>query len=361
MIFKSGAQPMASQILKRSAIAMLLAITSVAPVMAQTAPAGDLPHNIMTWAMPGTVSPEGRAMVAQMAAMPMPEPLPPIAVQRQMVGSYQETMGAQLLKRYDVRVEAAVIAGVPVRIIYPKGVSSLGTGPVLLNLHGGGFMLDSGSLTETIPIASLTGIPVVAVLYRLAPEHPFPAAVDDAQAVYDALLKDHEPNKIAVYGTSAGAGLGAQLLARLIKLGRPMPAALGFFSGSADLATSGDSEGWMPLPNGGNTLAASIAPYIGTTPTTDPILSPLRGDISRFPPTLLVTSTRDILLSSTSIFARALTQHGVDARLVVFDGLPHAFWSFMPIPETDEANAVMAQYLGQRLGKAPKGQKVGAR
>ena len=204
--------------------------------------------------------------------MPMPDPMPPIAIQRQMIGSYQETFGAQLLKRYDVRVEAAVIAGVPVRIIYPKGVNSLGSGPVLLNLHGGGFMLDSGSLTETIPIAGLTGIPVVAVLYRLAPEHPFPAAVDDAQAVYDALLKDHKPSKIAVYGTSAGAGLGAQLLARLTKLGRPMPAALGFFSGSADLTTSGDSESWMPLPNGGTTLAASIAPYIGTTPATDPIL-----------------------------------------------------------------------------------------
>jgi len=352
---------MTSQFLIRSAIAMLLAIISVGPAMSESTPAGAAPHNLMTWAMPGTVSPEGRAMVAQMAAqmaaMPLPDPMPPIAVQRQMIGSYQETLGAQLLKRYDVRVEAAVIAGVPVRIIYPKGVTSLGFGPVLLNLHGGGFMLDSGSLTETIPIAGLTGIPVVAVLYRLAPEHPFPAAVDDAQLVYDALLKDHKPSKIAVYGTSAGAGLGAQLLARLTRLGRPMPAALGFFSGSADLATSGDSESWMPLPNGGSTLAASIAPYIGTTPVIDPILSPLRGDISGFPSTLLVTSTRDILLSPTSIFARSLSQQGVDARLVVFDGLPHAFWSFMPIPETDEANALMATFLGQSLHKLPAGRR----
>ena len=77
-------------------------------------------------------------------------------------------MGAQLEKRYAVRVEAAVIAGVPVRIVYPKGVAALGKGPVLLNLHGGGGKVDSGSLTETIPIAAMTGIPVVAVLYRLA-------------------------------------------------------------------------------------------------------------------------------------------------------------------------------------------------
>ncbi|MFM5885397.1 MAG: alpha/beta hydrolase [Novosphingobium sp.] len=341
---------MTRKIRRHFAIAALLALTGIAPAMAQTAPSVSAPHNMMTWAMPNTVSPEGRAMVAQMAASPMPDPLPPIAAQRQMIDAYQQAMGAQLLKRYDVRVEAAVIAGVPVRIVYTKGVTSLGKGPVLLNLHGGGFMLDSGSLTETIPIAAQTGVPVVAVLYRLAPEHPFPAAVDDAQAVYEALLKGRKPGRIAVYGTSAGAGLGAQLVSRLIRQGRPLPAGLGFFSGSADLTTSGDSESWMPLPNGGKTMASSIASYIGAAPLNDPVLSPLHSDVSRFPPTLLVSSTRDILLSPTAIFARALAQHGVDAQLVVFDGLPHAFWAYMPIPEADEANTLMAGFLGKRLG-----------
>jgi acetyl esterase/lipase len=83
------------------------------------------------------------------------------------------------------------------------------------------------------------------------------------------------------------------------------------------------------------------------------VLSPLKGDVSGFPPTLLVTSTRDILLSPTSIFARKLLERGVDARLVVFDGLPHAFWAYMTIPETDEANALMARFLKERL--APPG------
>ena len=129
-----------------------------------------------------------------------------------------------------------------------------------------------------------------------------------------------------------------------------MPAAMGYFSGSADLSTSGDSESWMPLPGGAKTMTESVASYVGGTSVADPILSPIQGDLSRFPPTLLVTSTRDMLLSATSIFARALMERGVDARLVVFDGLPHAFWSYMDIPETQQANALMARFLKARFG-----------
>ena len=321
-----------------------------AQAFAQTAPALTPVHNIMTWPLPETLSPEGRAVAGAMANAPTPNPLPPIAVQRQMIDGMQQTMGAQLVKRYDVRVEAATIAGVPVRIVYPKGMTSLGKGAVLLNLHGGGFQLDSGSLTETVPIAALTGLPVVAVLYRMAPEHPYPAALDDALAVYQALEKDRPAQKIAVFGTSAGAVLGGELIAKLTQLHRPMPAGLGFFSGSADLATSGDSESWAPLPTGDKTLAAAIAPYVGKTDRADPILSPIHGDLSHFPPTLLVSSTRDALLSGTSIFGRALLEQGVDARMVVFDGLPHAFWAYMPIPESDQAMALMATFLKTRVG-----------
>lgn len=321
----------------------------LAVLLASAASAQTAAPNIARWPMPETVSPAGRAVASAMANAPVPDPMPPLAVQRQMIGGMQEAMGAPLLKRHDVRVEASTIGGVPVRIVYPKGVTTLGKGPVLLNLHGGGFTLDSGSLTETIPIAALTGLPVVAVLYRLAPEHPYPAALDDALAVYRALEKDRPAARIAVYGTSAGAVLGGELIARLASLHRPMPAGLGFFSGSADMATSGDSESWMPLPGGEKTLAAAIGGYIGTADRKDPILSPIHGDLSRFPPTLLVSSTRDSLLSATSIFGRALMEQGVDARLVVFDGLPHAFWAYMDIPETVQANALMAKFLKSRV------------
>ncbi len=331
----------------KAVMAAMVAAVAKSPAGAQTASADT--HNIIKWALPNTLSPEARAMAAAMAAAPVPNPEPPLEAQRKFVQDIQEGMGRELAKRHNVRAEQSSIAGVPVRILYPQGVTSLNEGPVLLNLHGGGFQLDSGSLTETIPIAALTGIPVVSVLYRLAPEHPYPAALDDALAVYQALEKDHTASRIAVYGTSAGAGLSGQLLAKLSQLGKPMPAAMGYFSGSADLTTSGDSESWMPLPGGAKTMAESVASYVGKTAPADPILSPLKGDISRFPPTLLVTSTRDILLSPTSIFARALLERGVDARLVVFDGLPHAFWAYMDIPETGEANRLMAGFLKSRL------------
>ncbi|MCP3731132.1 alpha/beta hydrolase [Sphingomonas sp. MG17] len=326
----------------RIAAVTLLAGGIATAAFSQTTPPA---RNIRIWPMPETVSPEGRAAAMASANTPMPNPLPPMPVIRQLVGGMQDAMGAKLAKRHGVRIEAAVIAGVPVRIIYPKGVNALGKGPVLLNLHGGGGKVDSGSLTETIPMAALTGVPVVAVLYRLAPENPYPARLDDALAVYQALEKDRKASRLAVYGTSAGAVLGAQLLARLTSLGRPMPAALGFFSGTADASKKGDSESWMPMPGGGLELEDSYK-----VPRTDPVLSPIHGNLSGFPPTLLVSSTRDLALSGTSIFGRALLERGVDAQLVIFDGLPHAFWTYLlDIPETDQANALMANFLKRRL------------
>lgn len=335
--------------LAAKAVTTLLAgMTSIA-ASAQTVPAPEPAPNMLTWPLPDTLSPEGKATAAAMAKMPISASLPPIAAQRQMMSAMQDVMGAQMRKKYDVHIENSTIAGVPVRIVYPKGMTALGAGPVLLNLHGGGFLTDSGSLTETIPIAALTGLPVVAVLYRLAPENPYPAALDDALAVYQALEKDRKASQIAVYGTSAGAVLGAELIAQLTAMKRPMPAALGFFSGSADMSTSGDSESWMPLPGGYKTLAAAISGYIGKTEASDPVLSPIHGDLSGFPPTLLMSSTRDVLLSGTSIFARALLEQGVDAPLVVFDGLPHAFWGYLDIPETTQAHVLMANFLKRHV------------
>ena len=100
--------------------------------------------------------------------------------------------------------------GVPVRVITPPGIPPNHAKRVLINLHGGGFNSDSGSLTESIPVAALSGTQVIAVLYRLAPEHKFPAAVDDAVAVYREVLKTHRPQDVGIFGTSAGAILTAQ-------------------------------------------------------------------------------------------------------------------------------------------------------
>lgn len=325
-------------------VAALLAGAVPAIAAAQTA---EPTLGLQNWPLPETLSPEGKTAAAAAAAQAMPDPMPPIADIRAVIETMQTSMGAALQKRYEVRVETSTIAGVPVRIIYPKGVADLGRGPVLLNLHGGGFAIDSGSLTETIPVAARSGLPVVAVLYRLAPENPYPAALDDALAVYQALEKERGAKQVAIFGTSAGACLSAQLVAKLAKMGRPMPAALGFLSGSADLGIRGDSESWMPGPG-----FEWVAAYAGKTPLADPVLSPIRGEVSRFPPTLLLTSTRDFLLSPTAIFSRKLTEEGVDARLVVFDGLPHAFWAYVAAPESDQANELVARFLKDKLAVA---------
>ena len=141
-----------------------------------------------------------------------------------------------------IKIVEDKIAGVPVRIVTPDACPPANRDKVFINLHGGGFNSDSGSYAESIPIASYTGIKVVAVLYRLAPENPFPAGVDDAIAVYKELLKTYKPGHIVIYGTSAGAIMTGEVAVKLKQLGLPMPAALGIFSGMGDFARAGDSS-----------------------------------------------------------------------------------------------------------------------
>jgi epsilon-lactone hydrolase len=191
-----------------------------------------------------TVSAEARAVMTPMlAASPAPEitallmrnPVTRKAI-RAAAAFHLRPLNKGRAKRFGVDVAKARIAGVPVKLVRRHGIDAASDKRLLINFHGGGFMVDSGSLTETIPIAGLTGIPVVSVMYRMAPEHPFPAAVDDALAVYRDALLHRPPGGIGIYGTSAGAVLTLQLLARVNAEGLPMPVAAGFFSGSADLA-----------------------------------------------------------------------------------------------------------------------------
>jgi epsilon-lactone hydrolase len=248
------------------------------------------------------------------------------------------------------------MVGVPVHVVTPENMPAANRDKVLLNLHGGGFNSDSGSYTESIPIASYTGIKVVAVLYRLAPEHPFPAAVEDSVAVYKELLKSYKPNHIVIYGTSAGAILTAEVAAKLKQLGLPLPAALGIFSGMGDFARAGDSQAMYALRG----LTGHLDPpdpsqhdseYVGATDPKDPVLSPMYGDLHGLPPTLFVTSGRDLLLSGTANLHRAYLNAGVDARLVVFDALAHAFWYDPMLPEAIEANHTMADFFVKQLAK----------
>ena len=303
--------------------------------------------------VPTTVSPEAQHSLArQQSDAPLHQS---IAERRSGTDKWQARAGEAYRKAYPSNVAEDKIAGIPVRVITPLSIHDDRRDRVLINVHGGGFNSDSGSLTETIPIANLTKTKVVAVLYRLAPEHPFPAAVDDTIAVYKELLKQYKPEHIALYGTSAGAVLTAEVAARLRQLKLPLPAALGIFSGFGDFSQPGDSRAIYalggfsgPLEPPSKSHPADTA-YTGSTDTKDPVLSPLYSDVHDFPPTLFITSTRDLLLSGTTILHRAFLRAGVDAQLVVFEALPHAFWNDVNLPESREADELIAQFFDRHL------------
>ena len=186
--------------------------------------------------MPDTISPEAQAFTAK----PMPDTEPPydLAKDRAQASGWQQNGGEQIRKVYPVSVASDTIAGVPVKIVTPLTIPADKQDRVLINLHGGGFTADWGSMIETIPVANLTQTKVVAVLYSLAPEHPFPAAVNEAVAVYKELLKTYKPQNIRIYGTSAGAILTAEVASGIRKESLPLPAALGIFSAAETSITS---------------------------------------------------------------------------------------------------------------------------
>jgi acetyl esterase/lipase len=295
--------------------------------------------------VPTTISPEARAFLATGAAW---APAAGSEEQRRLIEKAQSL--------YPVRIEDSVIAGVPVRIVTPPTVPPQRADRVLVNLHGGGFVTDSGSMLESIPIASLTRTKVVTVLYRLAPASKFPAAVDDTIAVYRELLKTNKPQRVVLYGTSAGAILSAQAAVRMRREGLPLPAAIGFFTGFADFANPGDSLAFFGVPglDGArppDRSGSHDALYLGVRDPLDPLVSPIYSDLAGWPPTLCVSGTRDLLLSGTVNFHRALLRKGVDARLVVFDAMPHAHWYMVGIPEATEALELMARFFDEQLGR----------
>lgn len=328
---------------------------SSAPQDSATFDADGTAHVTRVIPMPPTISAEAQKWLETLDAQP-PKPMEALPERRTRTDAWRKWDTAEALKHYPAKVAEATIAGVRTDIITPvEGESGK---RVLINLHGGGFNSDSGSGIEGIPIANLAKIKVVSVYYRLAPENPFPAAVDDVVAVYKELMKTYSPKSIGVYGTSAGAILTAEVAVRLKFLGLPLPGALGIFSALADFSRPGDSWQMYTL----NGLPGFLEPtdlkhlpddpYISRkTFRTDPILSPLFADLSGMPPSLLVTSTRDILLSGTTIFHRALLKAGNDSQLVVFEGLPHAFWYHFDLPETKEALELMAKFFDEKVGR----------
>jgi epsilon-lactone hydrolase len=328
---------------------------SGAPQDSATFDPGGTAHITRVVPMPSTITPEAQKWLESLTHKKSgPESL---AERRVRTDAWRAQDSAEARKNYPVNIEETTIAGVRTDIITPLETPAENRTRVLINLHGGGFNSDSGSLIEGDPIANLAKIKVVSVYYRLAPENPFPAAVDDVVAVYKELLKSYKPQCIGIFGTSAGAILAAEVTVKLKQLSLPLPGALGIFSGHADFSRPADSWQLFTLDGLPGTLQPTYPDhlpddaYIAKTDRKDPVLSPLFADLHGMPPTLLVTSTRDILLSGTTIFHRALLSAGDDAQLVVFEALPHAFWYHFQLPETKEALELMAKFFDEKLAR----------
>jgi epsilon-lactone hydrolase len=328
---------------------------STPPADSATFEPGGTAHVTRVVPMPSTVSSEAQEWLALLAKKKsQPQTL---AERRVATDAWRKWGSAEARRLYPVDVDETSMAGVRTDIITPLAMPEVNRGRVLINLHGGGFVSDSGSLIEGVPIANLTKIKVVSVYYRLAPENLFPAAVDDVVAVYKELLKTYKPQGIGIFGTSAGAVLTCEVAVRLKQLGLPLPAALGAFSVLTDFSRPSDSRQIFALDGFPGELQpldpkrAPDDPYPGATDRKDPVLSPLFADLNGMPPTLLVTSTRDLLLSDTALFHRALLGAGNDAQLIVFEALPHAFWYHFQLPETKECLNLMAKFFDQKLAR----------
>src|ERR1700684_1918979 len=351
--------------MKTRVLCFLATFALVQPLVGQSDPAAQqdsatfdpdgTAHITRVVPMPSTSSPETQKWLSSLTRKKSgPETL---AERRTRTDVWRAQDSAEARKIYPVNLEQPSIAGVRTDIIPPITSPETNHSRVLINLHGGGFNSDSGSLIEGVPIANLAKIKVVSVYYRLAPENPFPAAVDDVVTVYRELLKTYKPQSIGIFGTSAGAILTGEVAVRLRQLGLPLPAALGIFSGLADFSRPSDSRQIFAL----NGFAGELEPtdpnhlpndqYVGKADRKDPVLSPLFADLRGMPPSLLVTSTRDLLLSDTATFHRALLHAGDDAQLVVFEALPHAFWYHFQLPETKEALELMAKFFDEKLAR----------
>lgn len=355
----------------RAFIASTLAVTALMPharARAQegsTAGPGSASMHISRAEIPFSTlaSAEARATLAKLlTAAPGPDFRRDIAAARRFYDGFNNERLAEMRARYSVSVTSETIAGVRVDVVVPtEHLPARNRDRVLINLHGGAFMrgAGSGALVEAVPIAATSRIKVIAVDYRMAPEHRFPAASADVAAVYRTLLKTHKAGDIGIYGCSAGGILTAQSVAWFAAHELPRPGAIVTLCATgAEL--DGDSAyvapvltGQPPVPAGAKPpLLLADLPYFEGVDRRDPLAFPAvsREVLAGFPPTLLIAGGRDYSTSSMTTMHRRLREAGVDAELFVFDGLWHAFFVYPGLPESRETYAIIGRFFDDRLG-----------
>jgi acetyl esterase/lipase len=311
--------------------------------------------------VPTTVSPEMQRAIAAKPKLDLshvPQDLDHWRGVQQLIDSLMAQRCRELCKEFNITVTPVTIAEVPCFRLTPPDISPENRDRLLVNLHGGAYVFFGGEacIHEAAMVAHFAKMEVIAVDYRMPPDHPFPAALDDAVVVWKELIKDHDPRQMALFGTSAGGGLTMATVLKLKELHVPLPGAIFLGTPASDLTKTGDSFYTNDhidnqLVAAGGATAAALKLYAGDHDLKEPLLSPIYGDLHGFPPTLLFSGTRDLLLSNTVRAHRKLRQSGVDAELDVFEGQSHGQYLTYPSPEADDAMGEIAKFFDKHLAQ----------
>jgi epsilon-lactone hydrolase len=267
-----------------------------------------------------------------------------------------DTRGDQYPLPDDAAVTEADAGGVPARWITVPGADA---GRVLLYLHGGGYQV--GSFRSHAELASrlgrASGRRVLLPEYRLAPEHPFPAAIDDALAVWRWLrnLPGLSASALAVAGDSAGGGLAVAMMTALRDAAEDLPAAAVLISPWTDLSCSGasmteradDDPIFVP-----ETLRQLAAAYLAGADPRTPLASPLFARLNGLPPLLIQVGTAELLLSDAEELAKSAAAAGVDVTVQAGEGLPHVYPAMLDTPEAAEATDQAGAFLRDKADRA---------
>ncbi len=344
----------------------LTAMTAYAQSSQATGGANGREVPARTIPIPSAASPELQAQIARPIAPALQlfkMTIPKSAAEWKQFANLVEGQAAQnlaLLKQaFPLKVEGAMMGGVKVYVVTPPTIAAENRNRVVVHLHGGGYVIGGGegSAFEAILLAHYAKLKVISVDYRMPPDHPFPAAVEDAVAVWKEVIKTYKPQGTGLGGTSAGGGLTLATVHRLKELKLPLPGAI--FGGTtwADLTKTGDSiytNAYLDnvLPTHEGLLDAMAKVYAGNADLRNPLLSPIYGDFAGFPPSILVTGTRDLLLSDTVRVHRKLRQAGIEAELHVFEGLSHAeYIGLYTAQESKDAWSEIARFFVKHLSK----------
>jgi epsilon-lactone hydrolase len=249
----------------------------------------------------------------------------------------------------EAKVDEREVEGVGVFVITPPEGRPDGDGRVYLDIHGGALVVGGGPCCRAMGLMAFrrAGVRTWSVDYRMPPDHPYPAPLDDCLTVYRTLLKDHRPGEIIVGGSSAGGNLAAALILRARDEGLPLPAAAVLISPEVDLTESGDT--FRTNLGVDTVLSGSLMPsnllYAAGHDLAHPYLSPLFGDFTKgFPPTFIQAGTRDLFLSNAVRMHRALRAAGIEADLHVLEGAPHGGF-FGTAPEDDELDREVRRFV----------------